>query len=514
MLYLFLFFASLYSFFSIGHYGGDGYEEYLTAESIVLDRDFQLHDRPHDPDQLNYKSGVGIEGRNGGTYSARSCLGVTLPLSLFYALGHIAASFLKNVPHDFITILFVSFYNPFISAVTVLFVFAISGHLGFKPVTSLILSLIYGLSTMAPVYTRTGFAEPTLVLFLLISVYWIIRYSKNLEERCLIYSALALAYCVLTKAIGFIFFPCLLVYIFWCIYAKKQNLFDRLKPVAIFAIVFIFSNFLVLSYNHIIYGSILSFGKDNPVTIATSVAQSTHFVKGVYYYLISPGKGVILFNLPIILSFVALAKIPKERRKEVVLFLLIFIVNLLFFVKSFKRGSLFSWGPRYLLPSIPFLVLLIGYYYEGYKNLTGRIFVWLLSVVGFLVMFPCMFINQSKFYLFVVEKLNLDEYLINFIPDLSPIMGAWWMFVSRIIQNITGKDILFVFAPDYWLINKVSVSMGEYNYIDLWFVKVMEASPSFAPAVYAVLTCLALLSIVSFYKVCVLISSKENIEQY
>jgi len=513
LLYLFLFFTSLYSFFSIGHYGGDGYEEYLTAESIVLDRNFQFHDRPHDPDQLNYKSGVGIEGRNGGTYSARSCLGVAFPLSFFYALGHIVASFLKNIPHDFITILFASFYNPFISAFTVLFVFAISGHLGFKPVTSLMLSLIYGLSTMAPVYTRTGFAEPTLVLFLLISVYWIIRYSKNLEERCLVYSALALAYCVLIKAIGFIFFPCLLVYIFWCIYAKKQNLFDRLKPVAIFAIVFIFGNAIVLAYNYFVYGSILSFGKANPIDISARAAQSTHFIKGAYYYLISPGKGVILFNLPIILSFIGLVKVPKERRKEVVLLLLIFIVNLLFFVKCFSRGSLFSWGPRYLLPSIPFLVLLIGYYYEGYKGFMGRFYVWLLSAVGFFVMLPCMFINQSKFYLFVVEELNLDEYLISFIPDLSPIMGAWWMLVTRIIQNLTGKGIPFNFAPDYWLVKPVSAFMGEYNYIDLWFVKVMEASPSFAPAVYAVLTCLALLSVVSIYKVYVLVDIKENIKQ-
>jgi hypothetical protein len=92
-------------------------------------------------------------------------------------------------------------------------------------------------------------------------------------------------------------------------------------------------------------------------------------------------------------------------------------------------------------------------------------------------------------------------------------MGAWWMLVTRIIQNLTGKGIPFNFAPDNWLVKPVSAFMGEYNYIDLWFVKVMEASPSFAPAVYAVLTCLALLSVVSIYKVYVLVDIKENIKQ-
>lgn len=502
LLYLFLFYASLYSFFSIGHYGGDGYEEYLTAESIVLDGNTRLYDRPHDPDQLkDFRSEVGIEGRGGGIYSARSCLGVAIPLSLFYAFGHILASFFNNVPHDFITMLFASFYNPFTSAFAVLFIFIISNHLGFKQVTSLILSMIYGLATMAPVYTRTGFAEPTLALFLLVSVYWVLRYSENLNKRFLVYSALILSYCVLTKPIAFLFFPCLLLYILWRSFEETQSLFERFKPAAIFAAVFIFSNIFVFAYNYHIYGGVFNFGGFNSISITARVAQSTHFLKGVYYYLLSPGKSLILFNLPIVLSFIGLTKVPKERRKETVLFLLIFIVNLLFFVKSFRRGSLYSWGPRYLLLSLPFLVLLIGNYYEGYKNFIGRLCLWILTVAGFLIMLPCMFINQSKFYLFVVEELKLDEYLINFVPDLSPIKGAWWMFISRIMQNLTGTGIPFDFAPDYWLIKPTSAFMEKYNYLDLWFLEVMRQSPSFAPAVFAVLACLVFLSAVSVYKV-------------
>ena len=512
LLYLFLFFASIYSFFSIGHYGGDGYEEYLTAESIVLDGNTRLYDRPHDPDQLkDFRSEAGIKGRGGDIYSARSCLGVAFPLSALYAFGHVAAMIFRSVPHDFVTILFASFYNPFIIAFTALLIFIISNRLGFKQVTSLILSMIYGLSTMAPVYTRTGFAEPTLALSLLISVYWVIRYSTDLEKKFLVYSALFLSYCVLTKAIAFLFLPCFLAYILWCIYSGRQNLFDGFKSISMYVFVFLFSNIFVFVYNYHVYGGIFNFGGFNSINITVRVAQSTHFVKGAYYYLVSPGKSMILFNLPIVLAFIGLAKVPKERRKETVLFLLIFIVNILFFIKSFRRGSLYSWGPRYLLLSLPFLVLLIGNYYEGYRNLTGRFFLWLLSAAGFLIMLPCMFINQSKFYLFVVEELRLDEYIINFIPDLSPIKGAWWMFVSRIMQNLIGKDIQFIFAPDYWLVKPTSACMEKYNYFDLWFLEVMKQAPQFAPAVFAVLACLVLLSAVSVYKVYRL-SMAENIK--
>ena len=512
LLYLFLLFMSLYSFFSIGHFGGDGYNEYLTAESIVLDGNTRLYDRPNDPDQLkNFRSDIGIKARNGDIYSARSCLGVSLPLSVFYALGHIIASIFKNVPHDFVTMLVVSFYNPFITASTVLFIFIISIHLGFKHVTSLILSMIYGFSTMIPVYARAGFAEPTLALSLLISVYWVICYSKSLEKKFLIYSALFLSYCILTKAVAFLFFPCFLIYILWCIFSGGQNLFDGFKAISLYVFVFLFSNIFVFIYNYYIYGSIFNFGGTNSISVTARVALSTHFLKGAYYYLLSPGKSLILFNLPIILSFIGLVKVSKGRRKETVLFLLIFVVNLIFFVRSFRRGSLYCWGPRYLFLSLPFLVLLIGNYYEGYRNYVARAFLWFLSFAGFIIMLPCMFVNQSKFYMFVVEKLKQDEYLINFIPDLSPIKGAWCMFISRIAHTITGNGIPFNYAPDYKLVKPVSALMEKYNHFDLWFLAVIKQSPQFAPAVFAVLVFLVLLSVVSAYKVCGL-SMAEDIK--
>ena len=154
-LYVLFFFIVLYSLFSIGHYGGDGYQDYLTAESIVLDGNLSLYDRPDDPNEIDYIKPAGLKGKDGKIYSSVGTLGVPIILAVFYYVGHMLASLLPTVPHDYITMLFVSFSNPIICALNCMIIFLISQQLGFKPGTSVKLSLIYGLATMLPVYART-----------------------------------------------------------------------------------------------------------------------------------------------------------------------------------------------------------------------------------------------------------------------------------------------------------------------------------------------------------------------
>jgi len=490
---IFLFFASFYSIFSIGHYGGDGYDDYLTAESIVLDRNIVLHDRPDDPDELGYKPNAGIRGRDGKMYSSRSGLGVPVLLAVFYAVGHIVSLIFDQFPHDLITIFFASFYNPVISALTALLIFITSRRLNFRPGTSFTLAVIYSLATMAAVYTRTGFEEPTLALFLLLSIYWLVVYSNNPKVRYIIFSAFCAAYCVFVKAIGLIYIPCLIIYLVWVEVEKRQRPVAALQRVMAYIGATLFVCIGALSYNFFVHGSTFTFGGHNLFRGTTRILCAPHFLKGLYYYLLSTGKGFFLFNIPLILSFIGFFKAPKERRKEAVLFCLIFAVNLLVFAKSFRRGSLFAWGPRYLLPSVPVLVFLIGDFYEHYRPTISRLSTIVFSALGFVVMLPCMFINQSKFYLFVKNELALNEYMINFIPDLSPIKGAWHMLISRLASEFLNRGIPFVYRPDYRLVPEIVAKIDEYNYFDLWFIKIIDRAPNYQVCVYAMLGMIVLL---------------------
>jgi len=498
-LLIFLFFSLFYSLFSIGHFGGDGYGDYLTAESLVLDQNLSLYDRPNDPDELNYLLNVGAPGRDGKIYSSRSGIGMPVILSLFYFPGHVASRFLKSIPHDYITMFFVSFANPILSAFVCLFVFLIALTIGFNKRLSASLSFIYGLSTMAPIYTRTGFAEPAVTLFLLLAVYFMIKFNNSLKMLFLLLSAVAFSFSFAIKPNAAIFMPCFLFYLGWSLYDAKLEFREKLRMFILFVTISAVLFSTIMLFNWYIYGSIFKFGGIDAVHAGVRMAESNHFLKGIYYYLFSTGKGLFLFNLPLVLSFAFLKNTPRERRKEVVFFILIFLVNLLFFVKSFRRGSLFSWGPRYLLPSIPVLVLLLGVMFYNYAKLFRKIVLFFFSAAGALVMLPCLFINQSKFYFFVKERLGIDEYLINFIPDLSPILGAWKMFISKISFKLFHVSQQFVYNPDYKLISPVAAKMDGYNNFDFWFIKIVNLAPKYNFVLIFVLIFMLALMVMSLY---------------
>jgi hypothetical protein len=493
-LFIFIFFCSLYCLFSIGHFGGDGYEDYLTAESIVLDGDLELYDRPLDEDQLKYKTDAGIPGRGGKIYSSRGSLVMPGLMAPFYAIGHTAASFLDGVPHDMVTILAVSFYNPFMTALNVMLIFLLSRRTGFSSGTGVVLSFVYGLSTMAPVYARTGFAEPTLSFFLLLSVLFVFRYESSPSAGKVFPAAVFAVIAFLSKASAVIFVPVLYLYFLAVTLIEQKDTAGRVLHNSIYISALLAGILGLFSFNYLIYGNAFSIGAYDISHNASRIASSSHFLKGLYYYLLSTGKGFFFYNLPLLLVFPAVFLAYREKKRKAFLFAGIFILNLVFYVKSFRRGSLYSWGPRYLLPSVPFMVLLCGFYIDRIKKVSGRLLVWVLSVAGFLVMLPCMFVNQSKFYFFVVERLGLREYMINFIPDLSPIKGAWHMFISRLF--IPGME--FVYAPDWRLVEPVSYPTSGYDYLDIWFSKTLAIAPSFTLPVTAAVLFLVFMVIFSF----------------
>ena len=499
--YIFIFFAAIYAFFSIGHFGGDGYQDYLTAESIVLDGNISIYDRPGDPDELDYIKDTGVSGIGGKTYSSRNAIGMPVLLAPFYFMGDLIARFAAGAPHDYVTMLAVSFFNPVASAIACLLVFAIARRMSFAPGISAALSFIYGLSTMAPVYSRTGFAAPAATMFLLLAVYMFFKYRDSFKMVNIFLSGFFLACMFLCRIPVIVMVPCFAVVLLWVLKDADLPVVSKYGHFLGFAGILTCVLAGLLFFNFHIYGSVNAFGGVDASVIGKRIAGAPHMLKGLYYYLLSPGKSLFLYNIPVIFGFLALRRAFKADQKTAVLFLLVFAVNLLLYVKSFRRGSLFSWGPRYLLPSVPLLILFAGYYLENMKSSMQEAAVILVSIAGFFIMLPCMLINQSRFYFFIVEKLGLDEYMINFIPDLSPIKGAWAMLINRISLGINGEMPLYVYAPDYRLVAPVSASMEQYNYLDIWFLKVIETAPAYAPLVYCTLFVLAGIAVFSAYKI-------------
>ncbi|MBF0215752.1 MAG: hypothetical protein HQL30_02030 [Candidatus Omnitrophica bacterium] len=507
---VFFLFLSFYVFFSIGHFGGDGYEDYLTAESIVLGQGTAFIEKPDGKNALGYKVNAGIVGNDGKRYSSRAGIGVPALITPFYAFGHFAARFLVNIPHDFITMMAVSFFNPTVSTFNALLIFLISLRLGHGRSGAVAISLVYGLCTMAPVYSRTGFSEPTLILFLLTSALCILMYKDGQKLRFLFLAALAGACAMFARQQSFIYIPFFTLYGLWVICDSPLDRKSKYIAAVSFFLSLAVSSTLAFAY-YKGYSDLFPGGTAYSVTdMKGHLLRGQHLVKGLFYYLVSPGKGFLYYNIPLALSIFAVRDIFRKKDKEMIFYLMFFLGVLFFYSNHFRRGSLFSWGPRYLLIAVPFMALVLGGYLSRSKGLAARILITLFSMAGFLAMAPCMLINQSKFYFFVKERLGQEEYLINFVPDLSPISGAWKMFMARVSYLLSGRDVPFMYDPDYWFAKPIIASMKDYNAFDAWSIKVLHFAPEYSYLVYVITGALAAIFLVSAFFVVIFCLTDRN----
>lgn len=492
-LYLFLFILSILVFFSNGHYGGDGLENYLTAESIVLDRDLTIHDRAFGIKEIRYETRGMVDSKGG----YRSAYGIGMPILLvpLYALGNLISKFIPQVPHDYLTQFTVSLANPIIITLTALVLFIFLGELKFSARTSFLTAICYSFCTMSFIYARSGFSDPAVGLFILLGMLLIYKYETTRINRYLLFAVFCIGYTILLKKNSFLYLPILAMYLVYKgLRAKSPKAFIKLLlTVTIPTLFFILLYFLF--QNAGMSDKYASSQKTFVGLVRDGTVLGCQMFKGLYYYFLSPGKGFFLYNLPLILALFAIKDFTKKR-KEIALYIIIFIfINVLYYSLKFTRGTLFSWGPRYLYPLIPLMCIPLAEFIENSKKVFKKAAVIMLCIAGFIIQIPCLFINFSNYIFFVKDKLFLQEYLINFMPELSPIMGAWWLFISAVKRTFGGVSLNFTYSPDIQFLEPITRSLNGYDVWDIWWVNAPKVSPSILPVVITILLSLLFVSV-------------------
>ncbi len=167
----------------------------------------------------------------------------------------------------------------------------------------------------------------------------------------------------------------------------------RITPILAFLL-------LAISYNLYAFGRITGG--------YASEKWDTPFFVGLYGLLMSSGKGLLLFA-PIAYLFPwALARFFNlGKRLEAVICSGLLISFIAFHAPFWTWHGGWSWGPRFLVPIMPFLTLPFG-----------GIIVILASFASFVVQFLGVGVNFAEYMLLVN-----DETKILFIPEYSPISG-------------------------------------------------------------------------------------------
>ena len=341
--HLFIFLLCIYALTAGGHYGGDGFWNYLTAQSLMRDGDLVISDESFTlPEmqkhvQCDYLIWTPV----------LQILGPGMPLVEipFYAVGLLLTHIFPNIPADYLTMFTTSMTNVVISALWVLFFYLIIQSFNYPPTTVKWLTGAFALGTMVA-YSGYGYPEPLVGLGLLIATHSLIKRNPSP-----ILAGIGLSIAILTKFYTLVLLPIPLLYLHRNQYSKSHIL-AFLSPI-------IAACLLIAYHNHLRYGNILLTGYHLDILAQKGGYLAfipTQIFTAFYGLLFSTGRGLIFFFPLICLLPIAYSKFKSSHPNEARLFLsftLILFVLLLPMI-DWHAGS--SWGPRALFASHhPFL---------------------------------------------------------------------------------------------------------------------------------------------------------------
>jgi 4-amino-4-deoxy-L-arabinose transferase-like glycosyltransferase len=337
-----------------------------------------------------------------GLWFVRYSLGQPLAALPFYLIGRILGG-----PDSPTTRLFVNALSAVAMAGAGALLYAWARSL-WDGRTALLALAIFVLATPAPVYARLFFSE-ALLTFCLLMGFWLF-FTRQPAQIAL--GGLAIGWAVLTREGAAAALPAAALALL--VLARDRR--ERLAFAGYGMLGAALPISLLLWYNVYRFGHPLRHGYEGEGFTAS-------LLEGVAGLLFSPGRG-LLFYAPTVLLALPGARLLWRRDRALVLTAgMLFAGYLLMYGRWWAWHGGWAWGPRFLVPTLPFLLLLAG---EAMTQPAGRRAALALGLLGFLAQLPGVFTDHQKFHaeLFVERGLP-DVPNVWFRPELSPILGQW-----------------------------------------------------------------------------------------
>jgi hypothetical protein len=307
-------------------------------------------------------------------------------------------------------------FNPIVIALTGWITALFAKRLGFSSGLSVALGLIYAVGSMAFAYASTYFSEPLIACAIVLAAYAMYRARDARHPNgWLAVAGTAIGIAVFTRERSLVLAPAFLLYGLSVIRLRWRAWLAFGLPLVVFSL-------LIGWLNWSRYGSPLSFG----FSALQHTTFSTPPLLGLYGLLLSPGKGLLFYNPAAWLGLIGLVVMWRRRRAEAALFTLIIIIELVFFATyEFWTGG-WNWGPRYILPIVPLLILATGEWLHDHPTGPRRVIFVVACVLGLVLNLPAALVDQSR-YLVAFGERDPDHYLDRSILRLddSPLVQQW-----------------------------------------------------------------------------------------
>jgi hypothetical protein len=328
-------------------------------------------------------------GRDGRYYAP---VGIGHPLFgvPFYAAAKIATSAgLRVGKPESLTKAAVVFGSTVAAALCVYFGWLLAWRVSSDGPAASVAALALALATPLWVYAKFGFNAPLAAMCLTASAYGLWMGTRASSSRALVWGGVALGYAVLTRHEMFLgAIPAAI----WIALESRADRRLLVRRLLLFGVPVAAGVGLWMTYNYIRFGHPLDTGllRDPNVQLSTPILQ------GLYGLLLSPGRSLFLYAPVTIAGLVALAALWKTDRPAVIFLLAYPAVFIPFIAKMHHWDGGESYGPRYLVPIIPFLVIPIALWFRDGVSRRARTLAMASIAAGVLVQLPGVIADFSK----------------------------------------------------------------------------------------------------------------------
>ena len=354
MFWLFFATALIYLFTAGSNFSsGDSFAELHVTSSLVGHGWFDV------PVQApgTRCAGWGCQGTDGKFYATHA-IGYSVFMIPFYGLAQ-AALHGTGASHcsdplwtRCVPIHLVSWNTCLVTAATVTLLALFALDLGYSLAAALAAALLYGFATMAWPYARYGFDVTLTGFFVLASAREAsLAMDQKCDEtarwfRCGAWTALAILVRLPTA-------PIVLPLAAACWLVGSPGHAARYKRVAAYVVPLLVAGAFSAWYNVVRFGSVF----DDGHTANTADKLSSAPWSGLFGILISPGKGLLWYCPVVVLVVLSIPPFFRARRSTCVLALSVAAVSVIpyVFVNDWYGGN--AWGPRFVMPVLPVLVL-------------------------------------------------------------------------------------------------------------------------------------------------------------
>jgi len=332
-------------------------------------------------------------------------------------------------------------YGPFFSALSVAIFFLICLEHKFSRNISIILTLLLAFSALIWAYSGTSLNVVPALLFLLLGYLFFKKFQRLHQNKLLLFSSAFMGFAFLLRTDVILFI--IPIWLFLLTTVLKRNV--KINSLFLYSIPLLFSYF-VIKYIPSLRSTASS--EDIATSSVNYLAYSVYFLTRsaevlfvpMFGILFSPGVGLLIFAPILLTIFFSFPDFFRKSKSDCILLLSFFALNILYHIALTSAWhGLVSWGPRYLILMIPFLLLPLGASMEKRNKHLMFLIIIILGIIG--AFFNLIYsIQDISWFVWSFPGSNLGLYGLGAGPPSSPLYlhpdTIWTFQFSQLTQSV------------------------------------------------------------------------------